>query len=66
MSLDSISFDHSAAIDGLILRSFEAFKPPERLTVSEWAVRHRRLSPEGSAFTGRSRLEAAPYQRGPM
>ena len=66
MSLDSISFDHSAAIDGLILRSFEAFKPPERLTVSEWAVRHRRLSPEGSAFTGRFRLEAAPYQREPM
>ena len=66
MSLDSISFDHSAAIDGLILRSFEAFKPPERLTVSEWAVRHRRLSPEGSAFTGRFRLEVAPYQREPM
>jgi hypothetical protein len=48
MTSDSISFDHSAAIDGLIERSFEAFKPPERLTVSEWAVRHRRLSPEGS------------------
>ena len=66
MTSDSISFDHSAAIDGLIERSFEAFKPPERLTVSEWAVRHRRLSPEGSAFTGRFRLETAPYQQEPM
>ena len=29
-------------------------------------MRHRRLSPEGSAYTGRYRLEAAPYQREPM
>ena len=66
MNLESTSFDHSEAIDGLIERSFEAFRPPERLTVSEWAVRHRRLSPEGSAFTGRFRLESAPYQAEPM
>ena len=66
MTSDSISLDHSAAIEGLIERSFAVFKPPERLTVSEWAVRHRRLSPEGSAFTGRFRLEAAPYQQEPM
>ena len=66
MNLEITSFDHSEAIDGLIERSFEAFRPPERLTVSEWAVRHRRLSPEGSAFTGRFRLESAPYQAEPM
>ena len=66
MNLENISFDHSDAIDGLVERSFEAFRPPERLTVSEWAVRHRRLSPEGSAFTGRFRLESAPYQKEPM
>ena len=66
MNLENISFDHSEAIDGLVERSFEAFRPPERLTVSEWAVRHRRLSPEGSAFTGRFRLESAPYQQEPM
>ena len=66
MTSDSISFDHSSAIASLIDRSFTAFKPPERMSVSEWAVRHRRLSPEGSAFTGRFRLEMAPYQAEPM
>ena len=58
--------DQNKTLSTLIRNSFEAFKPPERLTVSEWAVRHRRLSPEGSAFTGRFRLESAPYQQEPM
>lgn len=41
-------------------------KPPPRLSVSEWADRFRRLSPESSAEPGQWRTERAPYQRGIM
>lgn len=39
------------------------FLPPEDLTVSEWAERYRRLSPESSAETGPWRNERTPYLR---
>jgi phage terminase large subunit GpA-like protein len=38
------------------------FRPPSRLTVSEWADRYRIL-PEGSAAAGRWRTGSAPYLR---
>lgn len=41
-------------------------RPPPRLTVSEWADEHRRLSPESAAEPGRWRTDRAPYQRGIM
>jgi phage terminase large subunit GpA-like protein len=37
--------------------------PPPPLTVSMWADRYRRLSPEASAEPGQWRTERAPYQR---
>lgn len=37
------------------------FKPPENITVSEWAEKHRRLSSESSAETGRWRTSRTPY-----
>jgi len=40
-----------------------AFAPPPRLTVSQWADQHRRLSPEASAEAGEWRTDRAPYQR---
>lgn len=40
--------------------------PPPRLTVSEWADRYRRLSPESSAEPGRWDTSRAEYQRGMM
>jgi phage terminase large subunit GpA-like protein len=40
--------------------------PPPRLTVSEWADNHRRLSPESSAEPGQFRTSRAEYQRGIM
>ena len=44
----------------------EGFRPPPRLTVSEWAAAHRRL-PEASAARGaRWRSETAPYLNGVM
>ena len=42
------------------------FKPPEELTVAEWADRYRRLSPESSAEAGPWRTSRTPYLREPM
>ena len=42
------------------------FKPPENLTVSEWADKYRRLSPESSAEAGPWRTKRTPYLKEPM
>ena len=42
------------------------FKPPENLTVTEWADKKRRLSPESSAEPGPWRTYRTPYLKGPM
>lgn len=42
------------------------FRPPEELTVAEWADRYRRLSPENSAEAGPWRTSRTPYLREPM
>lgn len=42
------------------------FKPPEDLTVAEWADRERRLSPENSAEAGPWRTSRTPYLKEPM
>ena len=42
------------------------FKPPEALTVAEWADRYRRLSPESSAEAGPWRTSRTPYLKEPM
>ncbi|MBO6302086.1 MAG: phage terminase large subunit family protein, partial [Ruminiclostridium sp.] len=44
-----------------ISKAIAGFKPPENLTVSEWADKHRRLSPESSAETGLWRTSRTPY-----
>lgn len=44
----------------------EIFRPPPRLTVSEWADENRILSSIASAEAGRWRTARAPYQRGIM
>lgn len=44
----------------------QIFRPPPKLTVSEWADRHRYLSGLSSAEEGRWRTSRAPYQRGIM
>lgn len=38
-----------------------SFKPPEQMTVSEWADKYRRLSPENSAEAGPWRTSRTPY-----
>lgn len=43
-----------------------ALRPPEKLTVSEWADKERRLSPEASAEPGQWLTSRAEFQRGIM
>jgi phage terminase large subunit GpA-like protein len=54
--------------DALTLRAEvrRLFAPPPRLTVTEWANKHRRLSSESSAEPGVYRSSRAPYQAGIM
>ncbi|XCH78320.1 MAG: phage terminase large subunit family protein [Candidatus Dehalobacter alkaniphilus] len=52
----------NAAIAGAV----KNFRPPESLTVDEWADRNRRLSPENSAEAGPWRTSRTPYLRKPM
>ena len=42
------------------------FRPPEELTVAEWADKYRRLSPENSAEAGPWRTSRTPYLEEPM
>lgn len=50
----------------LIADLLPIIRPPPRLTVSQWADRHRMLSAESSAEPGRWSTDRAPYQRGIM
>ena len=41
-------------------------KPPPRLSVSQWADKNRKLSPESSSEPGSWKTSRAEYQRGIM
>ena len=43
-----------------------AFNFPENLTVTQWADKHRRLSPESSVEVGPWRTRRTPYLKEPM
>lgn len=51
----------SARLQNVVSRSFANFRAPENLTVSEWADRYRKLSPENSAEAGSWRTSRTPY-----
>ena len=53
-----------SAIIELEKKAFAAFKPPKKLTLSEWADEYAYLSAESSAEGGRWRT--LPYQKGIM
>lgn len=55
-----------ANLNTAISRAIVNFKPPENLTVSEWADKYRRLSPEASAEPGPWRTRRTPYLKEPM
>jgi len=50
----------------LTRKEIESLRPPERLTVSEWADRNRVLDVKTSAMPGRWRTDTVPYLRGIM
>ena len=54
------------AIDGTMSRAFENYRPPEDLTVSQWAAKYRVLSRESSAGAGPWRNGRTPYMVEPM
>lgn len=56
----------SAAKLNAIANRSTAFNFPENLTVTEWADKHRRLSPESSAEVGPWRTHRTPYLKEPM
>ncbi len=47
-------------------RVLHALRPPPDITVSQWADKHRRLSPESSASPGRFSTARTEYFREPM
>jgi len=50
-------------LNKVVARVLAGMKPPENLTVSEWADKKRRLSPESSAEIGLWRTSRTPYLR---
>ncbi len=50
-------------LNKLLAKVLAGMQPPEDLTVSEWAEKKRRLSPESSAETGPYRVSRTPYLR---
>jgi phage terminase large subunit GpA-like protein len=55
---------HTALKTGLLKARRRNIQPPPKLTLSQWAAEHARLSGETSAQTGR--FHAFPYQNGIM
>ena len=48
-------------LNSAIAKSLNAMRPPENLTVSQWADKNRRLSSESSAEVGKWRTSRTPY-----
>lgn len=53
-------------LNSAIAKALAGMKPPEDLTVTEWAEKKRRLSSESSAEPGPWRTTRTPYLREPM
>ena len=58
--------DRIDRLNAVIAKALRALKPPENLTVSQWADKYRQLSPESSAEPGPWRTTRTPYLKEPM
>lgn len=59
---DSISdVEAEIRLNKTLRKSLQGFKPPEKLTVSEWADKYRVLPREGAAEGGKWRTSRTPY-----
>ena len=54
------------SLNAVVSKVMQGFKPPENLTVSEWADKYRVLSSEASAEPGPWRTSRTPYLKEPM
>lgn len=52
-----------AKLNACIAKVLKAMKPPENMTVSQWADKNRRLSSEASAEVGKWRTSRTPYMK---
>ena len=59
-------YPEAAKLNKVVARAVKNFRATETLTVSEWADRKRRLSPETSAEPGLWRTSRTPYLKDPM
>lgn len=57
---------NATKLNSAIGKTVAAFKPPDDLTVSQWAEKKRRLSSESSAEAGPWRTDRTPYLKEPM
>lgn len=55
-----------AAFDQMLLDACALMRPPEKLTVAEWADKYGMLSAEGSSQPGKFYVSNAEYEREPM
>ena len=55
-----------ASARGILLRAAEAFRPPLRVPVADYAAAHRWVVNPGGGYTGRWSHDEAPYLVGPM
>ena len=53
-------------LNAVLAKVLDGMKPPEDVTVTEWAEKHRKLSSESSAEVGTWRTSRTPYLREPM
>jgi len=53
-------------LNAVVKKVLDNMKPPENLSVTEWANKRRRLSPESSAEPGPWRTDRTPYLAEPM
>ena len=54
------------SLNSVVSKAMQGFKPPENLTVSEWADKYRMLSSEASSEPGPWRTGRTPYLKEPM
>ena len=58
--------DNVQGLNAVVAKVMTGMRPPENLTVTEWAEKRRRLSTESSAEPGPWRTARTPYLREPM
>lgn len=66
MAVKSVRNSRVAPYSGYIMQALKVLKPPEKLTVSEWADKFRVLSPKDSAAPGPWHTSRTPYLKEPM